>query len=150
MQEHPTGPLFRNSKGEPWNRWSINNAFIRLRLAVGKEVLATNEVRAAKIPRFRKSAVDATKLEEARAERRAHLARRRQEFSRLALQHAPAYSLGSFRHTFGDRALKRGIDPITVANLLGHRNLAMLANTYSHLNQDGVYLRDAAKKAAGG
>lgn len=146
MKEHPTGPLFRNANGEPWHRWSVNCAFIRLRAAIGGRLIAE---RPAKIARFRGATVAAGELQRARAEHRARLAERRKAIHRAALAAAPAYSLGSFRHTFGDRALKRGVDPITVANLLGHRNLAMLANTYSHLNQDGGDLRDAARKASG-
>jgi integrase len=42
------------------------------------------------------------------------------------------------------------VDAITVANLMGHRNVAMLANTYSHLNQDPEYLREQAIRAVKG
>jgi integrase len=68
-------------------------------------------------------------------------------FIRLEKKIGRKLHLGAFRHTFGDQALKNDVDPITVANLMGHRNLAMLANTYSHLNQDPEYLLEAAKKA---
>jgi hypothetical protein len=27
VEAYPQGPLFRNSDGEPWRRWSINCAF---------------------------------------------------------------------------------------------------------------------------
>jgi integrase len=32
---HPTGPLFRNSRGEPWNRNSVRCRFRRLRVKLG-------------------------------------------------------------------------------------------------------------------
>lgn len=147
MLAHPSGPLFRNSDGEPWHRWSINCAFIRLRRALGKRLLTEG---IPKLPRFRKAGIEPERLAEARAEHEAAVRGRRKTLARMALEKGPVYCLGSFRHTFGDRALKNGVDPITVANLMGHRNLAMLANTYSHLNQDGDYLREAARRAKGG
>lgn len=150
MAENPEGPLFRNSDGEPWHRWSINCAFARLRVALGRGVMKDEGTTVERLPRFRKSQVEAGKLAEARATHQAALRDLRKQIARLALAKAPAYNLGAFRHSFGDRLLKAGVDPITVANLLGHKNLAMLANTYSHLNQDPAYLREQAKKAAGG
>src|SRR5262249_1475379 len=102
-----------------------------------------------KVPRFKKAAVNGD-LAVAKAEQDAKLKARRKRIKQLALEHAPDYNLGAFRHSFGARMLKAGVDPITVANLMGHRNLAMLANTYSHLNQDPAYLREQAKKATGG
>ncbi len=148
MDANPTGPLFRNSNGRPWNRWSINCAFGRLRVALGKWVMKESGVVVERPPRFSRSKVDPAELEVAREAQEKRLAERRKQIVRLALELGPPYNLGAFRHTFGDRALKRGVDPITVANLMGHRNLAMLANTYSHLNQDGEYLRQQAMKAA--
>ncbi|CAN5673054.1 hypothetical protein BH23PLA1_BH23PLA1_21140 [soil metagenome] len=59
MELHPEGPMFRNSDGEPWHRWAVNCAFVRLKKTTGRKL-----------------------------------------------------NLGAFRHTFGDRALKRGVDPI--------------------------------------
>lgn len=53
------------------------------------------------------------------------------------------YCLYSFRHSFAQRKLLEGVDPITVATLLGHSNLSMLANQYSHLMKDAGHLRKA-------
>jgi integrase len=150
MEAHPHGPLFRNSDGEPWTRWSINCAFSRMRIALGKKVMKERGVVVDRLPRFSKARVEPGKLAEAKSEHQAALNERRRKIAKLALEHAPAYNLGAFRHSFGDRALKRGVDPITVANLMGHRNLAMLANTYSHLNQDPEYLRKQVRRAMRG
>ena len=149
MAAHPTGPLFTNSAGEPWTRWSVNNAFIRIRRALGRRVMAEKGIDVPKLPRLRKAAIEPGNLAQTRAQQKAALAGRRKEIARLALEHGPEYHLGAFRHSFADRLLKAGVDPITVANLMGHRNLAMLANVYSHLNQDEEYLRDALGKATG-
>ena len=56
------------------------------------------------------------------------------------------YSLYSLRHTWATNALKKGVDPITVAVLLGHSDTSTLARTYAHLTHDPVYLRLAAQK----
>jgi integrase len=146
LEAHPQGPLFRNSNGKPWNRWSINCAFTRVRIALGRKAMKEKAVRVERLPRFSGANVEPGELAEARAKHEAALKERRRKIIRLALEYAPAYNLGAFRHSFGDRALKRGIDPITVANLMGHRNLAMLANTYSHLNLDPGYLQEQARR----
>ena len=38
-----------------------------------------------------------------------------------------------FRHTFATTALVRGVDAITVAELLGHKDVAMLSRVYQHV-----------------
>ena len=47
--------------------------------------------------------MEAGKLAEARATHQAALRDRRKEIAKLALEKAPAYNLGAFRHSFGDR-----------------------------------------------
>ena len=48
----------------------------------------------------------------------------------------------SCRHTFACRCIERGMDPKTLAEILGHANVATTLNTYVHSNrkskQDGV------------
>jgi len=57
------------------------------------------------------------------------------------------YSLYSLRHTWATNALKKGVDPITVSQLMGHADTNMLARTYAHLAQDAAYLQVAAQRA---
>jgi integrase len=57
------------------------------------------------------------------------------------------YCLYVFRHSWATRALERGVDPLTVAILMGHADPSMLAKTYQHLSQNPKYLQDAAKRA---
>ena len=49
-----------------------------------------------------------------------------------------------------DRALKAGVDALTAAILMGHRDPSTIAKVYQHLAQSPDYLRNAAKKAAAG
>ena len=51
-----------------------------------------------------------------------------------------AYAL---RHGFCQRKLEEGHDHLTVAELMGHANGAMVAAVYSHLNQADDHLRKA-------
>lgn len=57
------------------------------------------------------------------------------------------YCLYVLRHSWATKALQNGVDPITVAVLMGHADPSMLAKTYQHLSQDPVYLRDAVSRA---
>jgi integrase len=54
-----------------------------------------------------------------------------------------------FRHTFITNALKRGLNPLTVAALVGHADATMIMKTYSHLCQDSDHLRAELRRAVG-
>lgn len=56
------------------------------------------------------------------------------------------YCAAAFRHTFCTRALLSGIDPITVAELMGHSNLNMVANNYQHLCKKPLFLLEQLNK----
>jgi integrase len=62
---------------------------------------------------------------------------------------ARKYCLYHFRHSWLDRMLKAGVDALTCAILMGHRDTSMIARTYQHLSQSPDYLRAALKRAAG-
>lgn len=97
MKKHPTGPLLRNQRGNPWTRDAIGLRFRRLKKKMN-------------IP-------------------------------------LSAYAL---RHGWATMALKRGVDPITVATLMGHSDTRMLERVYQHLNKDGDHLQKALLKIKGG
>lgn len=54
-----------------------------------------------------------------------------------------------FRHTFATDALLRGVDPITVAELMGHSDTTMVSRVYQHLRQNHAHMKAAALKAVG-
>jgi integrase len=95
-RQHPTGKLFRNRDGQPWDKESVGRRFARKKKTLGKR-----------------------------------------------------YCLYSFRHSFAQRKLLEGIDPIVVATLLGHSNLSMLANQYSHLMKNPEHLLKAVNSGPG-
>ncbi|WP_425400162.1 tyrosine-type recombinase/integrase [Aeoliella sp.] len=52
------------------------------------------------------------------------------------------------RHSWATRALADGgVDPISVAHLMGHRDTTMVSRVYSHLSQNPDYLRQQAERA---
>ena len=44
-----------------------------------------------------------------------------------------------FRHSFATEALRRGMNPVQLSNILGHSGLRMIERTYSHLNASDAY-----------
>ena len=52
------------------------------------------------------------------------------------------------RHTFATWALMRGVDPATLAELLGHSDTEMIMKVYSHLAEQKGHMTNAAELAA--
>ncbi|MEX1041763.1 MAG: tyrosine-type recombinase/integrase [Pirellulaceae bacterium] len=52
------------------------------------------------------------------------------------------------RHSFATQALTEGgIDPISVAHLMGHKDATMVGRVYSHIAKNPKFLREQARKA---
>ena len=96
MLQNPNGPIFRNSRGNPWHPYAVNCCFQRIKAKIGQR-----------------------------------------------------FCLYVFRHSFATRSLEAGVDPLTVAILLGHANPAMLSTTYQHLSLNPQHLLAQAKRAGG-
>lgn len=56
----------------------------------------------------------------------------------------------TLRHSFCQRMLTSGVDSLTVSVLMGHRDLTMVASTYSHLARDAGFLQQQLDAAATG
>jgi integrase len=126
MQQHPFGPLFRNSEGKPWSTDAVNCAFQRVQLRIGLKKLRELKL----VPKRCKP-----------EERKALLLEARQLVPKRCLYH--------LRHSWLDRALKSGVDALTCAILMGHRDPSTLTRVYQHLSQSPDYLRNAARRATG-
>lgn len=61
----------------------------------------------------------------------------------------PGLCAYAIRHTYATESLKNGVDPVTLAILMGHSDVTMLARTYQHLAKHPAFLLDAAARAKG-
>lgn len=68
---------------------------------------------------------------------------------RQKLPHLKGVISYTYRHSYATDALERGVPVATVAELIGHKDLRMIANHYGHLSEKRRHLQDAARKAAG-
>lgn len=55
----------------------------------------------------------------------------------------------ALRHTFVTDALLRGVDPLSVSILVGHKTPDLVMKVYSHLTQQNAFLADKLKQATG-
>ncbi|CAN5252483.1 hypothetical protein BH10PLA2_BH10PLA2_12230 [soil metagenome] len=62
-------------------------------------------------------------------------------FGRLEKHTGVKFCATALRHGFGTRKLMEGHDHLVIAELMGHRDGRMLAQTYQHLDQHGAHLR---------
>ena len=144
--------LFVNVHGVPWNSRSVNCAFIRIQIRMGRKAMKakgitiTPEDAEAFIQKLCPTQViKGRKVAKTRAELRAEA--RRKLSGRFAARHAKKYCLTAFRHSWCHHALCRGIDALTVSVLMGHADPTMVAKVYSHLGHAPQFLLDQAKKA---
>jgi len=59
----------------------------------------------------------------------------------------PGLCATTLRHSFCTNCLLRGVDTTTVALLMGHRDVTMVAKVYQHLAKNHAYLLKAANQA---
>lgn len=67
-------------------------------------------------------------------------------FKRMKKHLGKQYCLYNFRHSFTTEALKRGVDPVTLAGLLGHSDASTLATVYQHVAADPQYMTNQAER----
>ncbi len=155
MKKHRRGPLFRNSSGQPWTTDAVNCCFTAIQHRMGHEELKR---RGAKLDNDAVQGMIASLKPTARfngvvrgkTPKELEQEARRKVRNRSAAKLAPKYCLYHLRHSWLDRALKAGVDALTAAILMGHRDPSTIAKVYQHLAQSPDYLRNAAKKAAAG
>lgn len=152
FEEFPTGELFRNGAGRAWSTEAVNCVFDRIQIRMGNRKLQDDkkEPSEKEIAAFTKTLAP-TKTEKGvkRSKRPAELRceAKRKLTNRMAKKVAPRYSLYALRHSWATNALMRGIDPLTVALLMGHKDPSMLARVYQHLSHSPDHMRDQARKA---
>src|SRR5262249_6333661 len=113
----PTGPLFLNTDGNPWEAQAIVCRFQRLLVK-----LSGAEQELPRLPRFNYRDY---KPEDRAAAKKAHeekIVEMRKKRAKLARKGETRFAFYDLRHCFASRKLKAGHDPITVAALLGHKD----------------------------
>ena len=154
VSKWPTGPLFRNTKGMPWNPNSVGCVFERVLIKIGKakmkalgetiDDLAISKQIKLLNPEKLSGGVPVKKSDsELRCEAKRKLT------SQRARELGIRYSLYALRHSWATNALKRGVDALTVAVLMGHKDPSQLARTYQHLGHNPEHMLVQARKAAG-
>jgi len=63
--------------------------------------------------------------------------------------HIPGMCAYAIRHSYATEGLKNGVDSLTLATLMGHADVSMIARTYQHLAKDIDYLRQQANRVKG-
>ncbi len=148
--KNPEGPLYRNSDGDPWTPSALNCAFLRLQVELGKrsgKPLAVSKAAiAAKARVIQKSRERRNKPPI--PESKLQFFAKKSLVDIAARKLAPKYCLYAFRHSYITNGLKKGVDPLTMANLVGHVDLKMIHSVYSHVSQDPAFMRKAALLAA--
>jgi integrase len=150
----PDGKLFRNSRNKEWTTSSVNCAFIRLQQKIGLAKMKseglepTDEDIRKYVPEL-ETFRTTNGIAIAKTERDLYVEARRKLRYRMAEQQAAKYSLYVLRHSWATHALERGVDALTVAVLMGHRDPSTLAKVYQHLAHNPQYLQEQARRAAG-
>jgi integrase len=152
-KRHRKGPMFRNANGKPWTTDAVNCRFNALQHRMGRLELKRRglDVEADAVQSLIPSLKPAGRFDGvSRPKTPSELEQeaRKKCRQKLATKHAPKHCLYQFRHSWLDRALKRGVDALTAAILMGHRDPSTIAKVYQHLAQSPDYLLNAAKKAA--
>ena len=151
--DRTAGRLFLNSNGKPWTTNAVNCAFQRIQHRMGmaemkRQGISVGEEKIAElIPTLSKTHRVGKKVVAKNEAELRHEAKRKLTYQ-MAQESAPKYSLYSLRHSWATNALQRGVDALTVAILMGHKDPSQLAKVYQHLSHNPKHLLEQAKKAA--
>jgi integrase len=149
---YPKGPLFRNKNGKGWTTEAVNCAFSYIQARMGKEEMASGGLKIspeeiqALIPQLRQTRLsEGVEIPKTAAELRCEAKRKLTQ--RQAVKLAPHFSLYALRHSWATHALQRGVDPLTVAILMGHEDPSTLSKVYQHLSLDPAHMLKQAQRA---
>ena len=148
-KSHPTGPILLNSDGKAWTKDAINCAFCRLQLALGRKAMEESGVGGQRPARFKKAGIEEGEMVRAKERHRKMVLKWQKESVEKARELGTKYHLGAFRKGYASEALKAGVDTVTLAHLLGHRDPSMVSRVYGQVQQDPIHMADAAKRAKG-
>lgn len=151
--QYPEGRLFRNSRGEPWTTNSVNHAFVRLQMRLGKLAMKQRgiEVEETAIAEFMQQ-LPAERMVHGEPVRKnqawLHKEAKKKLTYKIAAELGTKYSLYDLRHSWATHALEKGLDILTVAVLMGHQDPSTLAKVYQHLSLNPSHMLEEARRAA--
>ena len=153
MVQYPEGALFRSSRGKAWTPDSVNSAVDRIRFSMGRDEMEKRgeTISNKEIDRVVKTLNPFGRVKGKKVRRepwRLRSQAKRKLITQRARELQPRYSLYALRHSWATNALKRGIDSLTVAILMGHQDPSMLAKVYQHLSHNPEHLLSQARRAA--
>lgn len=154
--EHPSGPLFRNSRGNGWTALAVKCRFDGLQIEFGiKEMerlgveLDTSEESIERVmktlKRTRKERISGKEVAKQDWELRKEA--RQKLIAGQAKKYARKFNHYAFRRTFITSKIIAGVDSHVVARLSGHQSTAMIDRHYSAVANDHEFmLREAMKQ----
>ncbi len=154
-KEQPTGPLFRNNKGQPWTGFAVKLRFDRIQIAIGRQEMAKRnvvstvtdeaiEALARKLPKTRLNRTTGKQTTIKPSELRTDA--KQKLIAKEAKQYAKRFRHYDLRHSFVTRKLRAGVDSHVVAALVGHKDTKMIDAVYSHVADDPQFMLSEAKK----
>ncbi len=151
-QANPVGPIFRNSTGRPWSTEAVNCAFQAIRHRMGRAIIKSRGLTIAeKEIEEKMKTLKPTRLAKGKTVKKTksdlHTEAKRKLTYRLCIDLTPCYSLYALRHSWATRALIKGVDPLTVAILMGHEDPSMLSRVYQHLSLNPKHMLSEAQRA---
>ena len=149
---YPQGPLFRNANGRPWTTDAVNCGFTALQVRAGKLEMEKQGLQipdseiTALMPKLRKTRKQTREVIE-KSESELRCEAKRKLTNKLASKLAPRCSLYALRHSWATHALQKGVDPLTVAILMGHEDPSTLSKVYQHLSLNPAHMLEQARRA---
>jgi integrase len=155
-KQHPSGPLFRNAKGNAWTAYAVHCRFRYLETFTGVARMKERGI----VSKVTKEAVEEMlpRLKQTRAVRgtgkerpKAKWELRREARVKLTTAEAKKYGVRfnhyQFRRTWITEKLIAGVDSHVVAKLAGHQSTDMIDKHYSQVADDHEFmLREAMRK----
>ena len=155
LERRPSGLLFRNADGRPWDAQNFNNRFCRLQHRLGREELKRQGFKLDPdvVAQFAKT-LNPSKQVRGKTVPKGDKELLREARKKLTIKRAAKlgtkYALTAIRHSYCQRLLEAGVDSVTVAALMGHVDSVMVSRVYSHMGQATDHLRSALLMASRG
>jgi integrase len=149
---YPEGPIFRNTNGKPWTTEAVNCAFQCIRHRMGRQIMKDRGLTIGEQEIKKKiKSLCPTRLSNGKTVKKSktdlRTEARRKLVDRRCIDLTPCYSLYALRHSWATRALMKGVDPLTVAILMGHEDPSMLSRVYQHLSLNPKHMLSEAQRA---